>query len=129
MRTALSLLALAVLTWSCGPKCETASRPPASVCHRADAGEVVAGQAFTLDVATTSFGSCVVQVDAGTISIGIESTFCDARFGASDLAAPRQGPVTCQVPALPAGTYVVTSDATTSFTIPTSLDAGLPNCL
>ena len=129
MRTALVLLALAVLTWSCAPKCETASRQPASVCHRADAGEVAAGQAFSLDVTTSSFGNCVVQVDGGTISLAIESTFCDSPGSGTDIAAPRQGPVTCQVPGLAAGNYVVTSDTATSFTIPTSPDGGLPSCL
>ena len=129
MRTSLTLLALAVLSWSCAPKCETVTRQPASVCHHADAGEVVAGQSFSLDVATTSFGDCAVQVDGGTIVITIGSTFCDSPGSGADIAAPRQGPVTCQVPALAAGTYAVTSDTATTFSIPASPDGSLPNCL
>jgi hypothetical protein len=129
MRPSFIVLCVAVVASSCGPKCETASRNPDSVCRHADAGVVTAGQAFTLDVATTSWGTCTVQVDGGAISLAIESTYCEQQpFGFSDVAAPRQGPTTCQIPALAAGSYVITSDTPTTFSIPASADAGIPNC-
>lgn len=114
---------------SCAPKCETASKAPDSVCRRADAGEVMAGQSFTLNVTTTSWGTCVVEVDGGVINIAIESTYCEpSGLGGADIAAPRQVPAACQIPALPAGTYLVASDVPATFTIPASADGGLPTC-
>jgi len=127
MRIALVLSSLAVLTWSCAPKCETASRQPTSVCLRADAG-VAADQPFFLDVTSSAYGTCVVQVDAGTISISINATYCDATPNGADVAVPRQGPTACQIPALPAGTYTVASDTPSTFTVPMTPDAGLPTC-
>ena len=129
MRLSIVVLCAAVAASSCAPKCETATRNPDSVCHRADAGVVTAGEAFTVDVTTTAWGTCTAVVDGGVISLVIESTFCDQPGALNDLAAPRQGPAPCQIPALPAGSYVITSDTPAAFSIPPSPDAGLANCL
>ena len=128
MRPSIVALCVAVVASSCAPKCETATRNPDSVCRRADAGVVSAGETFTIDVTTTSWGTCTVQVDGGVISLVIESTYCDQPGALNDIAAPRQGPAPCQLPALAAGTYVITSDTPTTFSIPASPDAGIPNC-
>lgn len=124
---ALSCLAIAA---ACSPPvCDPISSTPDSVCHRADAGAITAGAPFTLEA--TSYvrgGACQVVVDGGQIALSISGVSACGGAGGAGAAAPvAPSTVTCTIPALAAGTYVVSPQVT--FTIPESTDAGVPPCL
>ncbi|MDP1829380.1 MAG: hypothetical protein Q8L48_39305 [Archangium sp.] len=74
-------------------------------------------------------GACRVTIDGGQIDLVVDGMSCVAAAGGNGARAP-QAPTTvlCSIPALPAGSYVVTATTVTTFTIPQSADAGLPAC-
>lgn len=125
---ALLLAGLTLASTACTPPCDDTPWQPSAVCHRADAGALMANQPFTLIARTSASGTCRAVVDGGAIDLSIEGHYCGTS-STSGAAAPREAAeifLPCEVPALPAGTYVVTSGAT--FTLPASADAGLSTC-
>lgn len=132
MRTLALIVALAALVVACSPPCETATIVARSVCVAADAGALTPGAAFTV-FATHNFNSraaCTVSVDGGAITLSLVSavgTFCAAGTGNGARAPqPAAQPEPCEVPALPAGSYVIdTTPTPTAFTLP---DAGFATC-
>ena len=129
MQLRVALLVLPFAAACSPPVCDPISNAAQAVCHRADAGTITAGTAFTLESTTyIGGGTCQVSVDGGQIGLVIAGTAsCGDR--PSGAAAPR-GPstVACAIPALPAGTYTVAANPGFSFTIPESADAGVPTC-
>ena len=129
LRVVVSGIALALVTWSCMPPvCALPPSPPESVCHRADAGTIAPDASFVLEGVTYfQAASCQVTIDGGAINLLVNgASFCGSTGGSSAVRAPDK--VLCAIPALAAGTYVVNSDAPTTFTIPESADAGVPVC-
>lgn len=121
-------LCLAVVASSCTPPCESISSNPQTVCHRPDAGTIAADAPFVLEGETYVSGTCSVSVDGGRISFAVDGMSCSAANQDREApAAPRF--VKCNVPALPAGTYTVSTGTPVTFTIPESADAGVPPCL
>ena len=118
-------LYFAVVAASCTPPCESISSSPQTVCHRADAGTIAADAPFVIEGETYTSGTCSVSVDGGRINLAVDGMSCS---GNSDRAAPAPRFVKCNVPALPAGTYTVSSGTPVTFTIPESVDAGVPVC-
>ena len=119
-------LYFAVVAASCTPPCESISSSPQTVCHRADAGTIAADAPFVIEGETYTSGTCSVSVDGGRISLAVDGMSCSGNADRAAPAAPRF--VKCNVPALPAGTYTVSSGTPVTFTIPESADAGLPVC-
>lgn len=130
-RLLVSTVGLALAAFSCAPPCESITPAPQSVCHRADAGTITPDASFILEGTTfVQGGACRVTIDGGQIDLVVDGMSCAATGSANGLRAP-QAPATvrCTIPALPAGSYVVTASTATTFTIPESGDAGLPPCL
>jgi hypothetical protein len=133
MNSISKLFAAVVLTvvgWSCAPlPCESVSRTPDSVCRKADAGAIAANTPFVIQGQTFANGGCQVTIDGGQINLVVDSMSCPASSGSGFEAAPAAPRfVACNVPALDAGTYTVTSSQPVTFTIPESADAGVPLC-
>lgn len=108
MNANLSGQCRAVVASTCTLPCESISSIPQTVCHRADAGTIAANAPFVIEGQTSASGTCSVTVDGGS-------------------SGPRF--VKCNVLALPAGTYTVSSGTQVRFTTPESIDAGVPTCL
>lgn len=135
MRASLLLPAgLALAFWSCTPPCEDTSWTPGAVCLRADAGQVVANQAFTVVATSYSGGTCRVVVDGGAITVSIDGQYCSTVTAGSGAAAPRDpafASMPCEMPALPAGTYFISTSPTPArltVSATPSADAGLAPC-
>jgi hypothetical protein len=129
-RLILAAPVLVLAAWSCAPQCETISPSPQSVCHRADAGAIAPGVPFVLEGTTfVRNGTCVVSIDGGQIDLAIEGVSCASTNTGAAFTPTAPSQVPCQIPALDAGAYRVTSITPVSFTIPESADAGVPSCL
>lgn len=131
MRTVLGLLVGLTLACSaCSPPCEDTTTTPDGVCRRADAGAIAPQQPFTFTAISYLNGPCTVGVDGGSITVSIAGTSCAGPVGSGGAAAPRApGPIPCEMPALPAGTFVFSGGLRTTFTLPAAADAGFPDCL
>ncbi len=127
----LRIALLAVSFAACSPPvCDPVSSAPSSVCHRADAGTVAADAPFTLEGTTwLRGGTCQVNVDGGQIDLFVSGVSACGTGGAGAAAPAAPSVVRCTIPALPAGTYTVTTSPPVTFTLPESADAGVPPCL
>lgn len=129
LRVFLSGVTLALAAFSCTLPCESITPAPQSVCHRADAGIITPDASFILEGTTfVQGGACRVTLDGGQIDLVVDGQSC-AAGNANAPRDPQVAIVLCTIPALPAGSYVVTASTATAFTIPESGDAGLPPCL
>lgn len=119
---------LLLFAFGCGPPCRTVgSAAPVEVCRAPDAGAITAGTPFVLMGSTTLVSaSCSVFVDGGQLDFVMTGTGCSSGVGFAK--PPVAQHVRCEVPAVPAGTYRVNSEAPLTFAVPESADAGLPSC-
>ena len=126
MKPTLLLLATMSLL-SCDPPCAPFDNGiPQRVCHRADAGPVVANQAFELTAEMyTSSVSCAVVVDAGSLTLQLSGTACSGGGSTNPVVFATRA--NCLVPALPAGQYTLNDSARTTLTVG-GADAGMEPC-
>lgn len=132
MNSRILFAALALAGFSCAPlPCESISSNPQSVCRRADAGAIAANTPFVVEGQTfVRNGTCSVSVDGGQITLAVDGMACSAANGRSDFEAAPAAPsfVKCNVPALAAGTYTVSTSTPSTFTVPEGADGGLAAC-
>lgn len=131
MNSKILFVALALTGFSCAPlPCESISSNPSSVCRRADAGTIAANTPFVVEGQTfVRNGTCSVTVDGGQINLAVDGMSCPRGNGGTNFEAPAAPSfVKCNVPALAAGTYTVSTSTPSTFTVPEGADGGLPAC-
>lgn len=116
-----------VLLLGCNPPCAPFDNGVAqAVCHRADAGAMVANQQFELNAAMyTSSVSCAVVVDGGSITLQLSGTSCTGGGPLEPIAVAARA--VCKVPALPEGQYTLNDSVGTTLTVG-GADAGVKPC-
>lgn len=131
MRSLFLLVGVVVAAWACSPPCDPVDLTAFAVCHRADAGVIAANAPFTLVAESYASGgaTCTVTVDGGSIHLDIPYQQSSCSSAGAGVAAPRAPTMTnCEVPALPEGTYVISTNPPTTLTLPQG-DAGvIANC-
>lgn len=129
MKKLIAGVVVALASFSCAPQCESVSSSPQTVCRRADAGAIAADAPFVVEGETfVNGGACSVTVDGGAINLSVAGMACTGGSANGALAPAQPQFIKCNVPALPAGTYVVTTSPSVTFTIPGAADGGFPNC-